>query len=108
MKKTIILSCILLLGAAANAAGVDFALPPSVGGLQNTDFQMRLMDQQRFRQEEYDEYKDMQQQKEERNQKINLQQKFEQQQKATTPTYTPDVNLIRENGELKLKSITAD
>ena len=104
MKQILILSCILF-GGAISVQAADIYLPPAVGGIQNTDFQMRLMEEQRFRQEEYNEYKEMQPQKEERNRKLNLQEKFEQNKEAQTPKYTPEVNLIRENGQLKLKSI---
>ncbi len=104
MKKAIILSCILLSGIMS-AKAAEVYLPPSLGGIQDTGFQMRLMEEQRFRQDEYNEYKEMQPQKEERNRKLNLQEKFEKDSQSQTPAYTPDVNLIRENGQLKLKSI---
>lgn len=106
MKRLIILSC-LIFGSAMSAKAIDVVMPPIVNGLQNTDSQMRLIEQQRFRQEEYNEFKDMKQQKEERNKEIDLEEKFNEQQKQTQK-YTPEVNLIRENGQLKLKPVIAE
>lgn len=104
MKKillTAILFCGITLGA--NAAGME--LPPSIGGIQGTEFQMKLMEQQRFRQEEYNEYKDMKTQKEERNKKLNLQKNFDQTQQIKPINQPPEVDIIKENGQIKLVPI---
>lgn len=106
MKKFIVLSS-LMLGVSAGAYAADIVLPPSVGGLQSPQSQMQLIEQQRFRQEEYDEFKDMKQQKEAKNQKLNLEESFKEQQ-TQSPQYTPDVNLIEKNGQLILSPVTAE
>ncbi len=101
MKK-IFLTAMLLCGitVSTNAAGVE--LPPSIGGIQGTEFQMKLMEQQRFRREEYNEYKDMKTQKEERNKKLNLQKNFSETQQIKPVNQPPEVNIIKENGQIKL------
>jgi len=107
MKKILILTAIIL-GTTLSASAMDIVMPPSVGGLQSPDSQMRLMEQQRFRQEEYNEFKDMKQQKEERNKKLNLQEKFDRQNQVKPVSQPQEVNLIRENGQLKLVPIKAE
>lgn len=108
MKKILILSLAILAGAltvsAANlsdnlisSAFTDFA------GMQNPTNQFNLMEQQRFRQEEYNEFKDMKQQKEEKNKKIELQNEYKQETKV--PPTNQNVNFINENGQIKIMPI---
>lgn len=108
MKKIFILSLSIFAGAltvsAANlsdnlisSAFTDFA------GMQNPMNQFNLMEQQRFRQEEYNEFKDMKQQKEEKNKKIELQNEYKQETKL--PQINQDVNFIKENGQIRIMPI---
>ena len=108
MKKNIILTLLILLGSTITVNAVEFNAMPygtpqtDFGGMQSPQSQFKLLEEQRFRREEYNEFKDMKQQKDERNKKINLQQQLEE--TNTVPDYKQDVNLIQENGEIKIKS----
>lgn len=107
MKKILLLS-ILLMGIGLTADAVEVVLPPSVGGLQSPNSQMRLLEQQQFRKEEYNEFKDMKQQKEEKNKKLNLQENFNPETQIKPVNQSSEVNLIKENGQLKLVPVKAE
>ncbi len=101
MKRFAILSVILAFGLGAYAIDV----PPSVGGLvndvgymQNTDSQLRLLQEDRFRKEEYNEFQDMKQVKEARNKRVKLEQEYQnvqRQQQGAINTYNQDLMLKR-------------
>lgn len=105
MKR--ILTLTLLLGFGLTAGAADMGMPlgnlmNDVGTMQNTNSQLQLMEQQRFRQEEYNEFQDMKKVKEARNKKLDLEQQMPQQRPAT---YNSDVEFVRENGRLILRSV---
>lgn len=105
MKKGIIIVMLLSAGLAAGASDIGPAmgnLLNDVGTMQNTNAELKLMQEQRFRQEEYNEFQDMKQVKAARNKKIELEQEATQQRPRT---YTNDVEFVRENGRLILKPI---
>ena len=108
MKKILILSLAILAGAlTVSAANLSDTLISSTltdfAGMQNPMNQFNLMEQQRFRQEEYNEFKDMKQQKEEKNKKIELQNEYKQETKV--PPTNQNVNFINENGQIKIMPI---
>jgi len=72
MKKILTLLVLMSFGlvASADEFGSIGGLINDIGGMQNTDSQLKLLEQQRFRQEEYDDFKDMKDVKAKRNQKI--------------------------------------
>lgn len=107
MKK-IILTAVLLATSVgiASAAGIDVipALPigNELGNMQNTSSQIRLMEQQKFRQEEYNDYNDNLQ--EVKAQRARQYQQYQEQKKRL---YSPSQNIdfVNENGRIILKSI---
>lgn len=110
MKK--ILTLTMLLGLGANVFAAD--IPMSVGNfvndvttMQNPYNQLQLLEEQRFRSEEYNEFNDMKAVKEARNKKIELEQEYnavQQQQRQQSLFNTNDrVEIIRENGQIKIK-----
>ncbi len=111
MKKIVLLA--LVLGVGLSVPAMD--IPPSVGGLindvgymQNTDSQLKLLEQDIFRKDEYNEFKDMKQVKEARNKRLNLEQNYQEvqrQQQNQVNTYNQDINFVKENGKLMLKRI---
>ncbi|MEE3349147.1 MAG: hypothetical protein VZR09_03825 [Candidatus Gastranaerophilaceae bacterium] len=111
MKKIAILSVILTFGLGAYAMDI----PPSVGQLindvgnmQNTESQLKLLQEDRFRKEEYNEFKDMKQVKEARNKKIQLEQNYREiqnQQQSQINGYNQDINFVKENGRIILKRV---
>ena len=108
MKKIITISILILTGTiSASAANLKPLLISSTftdfAGLQNPTNQFNLMEQQRFRQEEYNEFKDMKQQKEARNEKIRLQNAPKQE--TTLPAPNQNVNFINENGQIKIMPV---
>lgn len=108
MKKILILSLSMLVGVlTVSAANLSDTLISSTftdfAGMQNPMNQFNLMEQQRFRQEEYNEFKDMKQQKEEKNKKIELQNEYKQETKL--PPTNQNVNFIKENGQVRIMPI---
>ena len=113
MKKILLLGLIVGFGLSACAADFAGGSMPGFGnaysditGLQNPNSELKLLEQQRFRKEEYNEFQDMKQVKEKRNKKIELEQQMKQVDQ-NRPTYggTQGINLYRENGRLILKQI---
>ena len=104
MKKLLILS--LLLGVGLCAGANDIPMPVGnlindIGNMQNPNSQLKLLEEQKFRQEEYNEFKDMKEVKAKRNKQLELEQEAKQQVR----TYNDDVQFIQENGRLMLKRI---
>lgn len=108
MKK---ISILLLLTFCFNlpVLAIDVPMPVGtmlndVGGMQNTNSQLKLLEQQNFRREEYNEFKDMKQVKEERNKKLEYEKKLEEQ---TKPSVIPsqNVDFVNDNGQIKIKSV---
>ncbi len=110
MKKILLLT--MLLGISASVFAAD--IPMSVGNfvndvstMQNPYNQLKLLEEQRFRSEEYNEFNDMKAVKEARNKKIELEQEYnavQQQQRQQSLFNTNDrVEIIRENGQIKIK-----
>lgn len=106
MKKFILTAFIIVFTAGiVSAAGFD--APPitplgnEIGNMQNTNNQMRLMNQQRFRQEEYNDYKDNMQ-----TVKSKRAQEYKQYQEEKEKLYSPSQNIdfVNENGRIILKS----
>ena len=107
MKKIILSAFVLVMSAGfAAAAGIDVipALPigNELGNMQNTSSQIRLMEQQKFRQEEYNDYNDNLQ--EVKAQRARQYQQYQEQKKRL---YSPSQNIdfVIENGRIILKSI---
>lgn len=105
MKKYLVMA--LLIGLGLSASANDIPMPignllNDVGTMQNTDAQLKLMEEQRFRQEEYNEFQDMKKVKEARNKRLELEQQMPQQRPAA---YNSDVEFVRENGKLILRSV---
>ncbi len=105
MKKILILS-ILLMGSTALA--IDVSMPVGtmlndLGGMQNTNSQLKLMEQQNFRRQEYNEFDDMKQVKEERNKKLEYEKKLEE--RAQTPVQQPNVDFVNDNGQIKIQKV---
>ena len=114
MKKILLATILIGFGIAAHAADMAGGLMPGFSsaytdmtGIQNPNSELRLLQQHRFRQEEYNEFQDMKQVKEARNRKIRLEQKMQNggQQMRPVNTYSNDVNFVRENGKIILKRI---
>jgi len=115
MKKILLTTLLICFGLSA-AQAADYAggsLPPGFGpayadmtGLQNTNSQLELLEQQNFRRTEYNEFQDMKQVKAARNKKIELEQQMEKIDKSR-PIYdgNSNLNFVRENGKLMLKRI---
>lgn len=105
MKKVLILTLLLGFGLSSMAYDVGpqmGTLLNDVGAMQNTNAELKLMQQERFRQEEYNEFQDMKKVKEARNKKLDLEQQMPQQKPAT---YTNDVEFVNENGRLILRPV---
>ena len=107
MKKLVLTVAVLSMAAGvAGAAGMDYAplLPigNEIGNMQNTSSQIRLMEQQKFRQEEYNDYNDNLQEV-----KAKRAKQYQQYQEEKKRLYSPSQNLnfVRENGRIILKSI---
>ena len=98
-------TCSLML-QTANAAGVFDTSPiqSDVGRLQNPYQDLKLLEQDRFRKTEYNEFDDMKTVKEKRNNKLKYEQKLQEPARPTTPQ-SSNVQLYMENGQLKLKSV---
>ena len=99
------------LAQVVSAAGIDFGgngfngFAANSAGMQNPNQELRLLDQNRFRRDEYNEFDDMKTVKEKRNKKIEVEQKLkEQAQKQPQRSQGSDVQFYMENGQLKLKS----
>ena len=113
MKKILVLSILLSFGICAYAEdfGSVGGLMNDIGGMQNPYSQLKLLEEQKFRQEEYNDFQDMKDVKAKRNQKIELEQEYaqiQQQQKQQRSLFNNTDNNIefkRENGQLMLKRI---
>lgn len=106
MKKFIASAFIVFLSAGlAGAAGIDvpaFPIGNEIGNMQNTNSQMRLMNEQRFRQEEYNDYKNDNIKEVQAQRAKQYQQYQEEKQKLYSPSQ--NIDFVRENGRLILKS----
>lgn len=106
MKK-VITSAFVVFMTASSVFAAGFDLPPmpignEIGNMQNTNSQMRLMNQQRFRQEEYNDYKN-DNLKETREKKAQEYKQYEEQkQKLYSPSQ--NIDFVKENGHIILKS----
>ena len=107
MKKIILSVLVLVMTAGFSvAAGVidvpAFPIGNEIGNMQNTSGQIRLMEQQKFRQEEYNDYQDNL--KEVKAQRVKQYQQYQEQKKRL---YSPSQNIdfVKENGHIILKSI---
>lgn len=105
MKKILLLSVLLLIPQCAKAFSGDVA-PADV--LQVHDMQM--LNEQRFRMEEYNDYKDMQEEKtrfwkKNKSAKEQVQEITNQVQKRQEQVAAPSKRseFIKENGQLKIK-----
>lgn len=102
----IFLFVLTLMGQCANSAGIFETTPfqSDVGRLQNPTQDLKLLEQDRFRKNEYNEFDDMKAVKEKRNKKLEYEQKLQEPEKPRVQN-SSDVRLYMENGQLKLKSI---
>ena len=104
MKKILLTG--LLISLTLNAMPAMCSWYTDISGMQNPNNELRLLDQQRFRNEEYNEFRDMKQVKERRNKKIELEQQMKQvEQRRPSAGNSQNINLYRENGRLILKQI---
>lgn len=106
MKKVLLLSSIVFLGALT--AGAEPMLPPQVmGEIQSfqgqTVHDMNYIRQQRFKQEEIDEMKDLTEQKEAKNRELEAQEPAIKKIFGKKPA-GQNVQFTEENGEIKIKS----
>ena len=106
MKKIIASVFLMFMTVGiSNAAGIDlpaFPIGNEIGNMQNTNSQMRLMNEQRFRQEEYNDYKNDNIKEVQAQRAKQYQQYQEEKQKLYSPSQNLDI--VRENGRLILKS----
>ncbi len=106
MKKVLLLSSIVFLGALT--AGAEPMLPPQVMGeihsfQGQTVHDMNYIRQQRFKQEEIDEMKDLTEQKEAKNRELEAQEPAIKRIFGKKPAQQ-NVQFTEENGEIKIKS----
>ena len=113
MKK-ILFATLLVTAFGLSAYSADFASGSMQGfgsaygdisGMQNPNSQLKLLEEQKFRQEEYNEFEDMKQVKARRNKKIELEQQLNE--TRTQPAYTnpQKIEFVRENGKLILRQV---
>lgn len=105
MKKLILLSSILLLGSIVSA---DPMIPPQVMTEMHsfqgqTVHDMNYIRQQKFKQEEYDEMKDLNEQKAKKNKELEEQEPAIKKIFGRRPT-NQNVQFKEENGQIKIKS----
>ena len=107
MKKIILSAFVLVMSAGfAVAAGIDglpiLPIGNEIGNMQNTSSQIRLMEQQKFRQQEYNDYQDNLQEV-----KAERARQYKKYQEQKTKLYSPSQNIdfVNENGRIILKSI---
>lgn len=105
MKKLILLSSILLLGSIVSA---DPMIPPQVMTEMHsfqgqTVHDMNYIRQQKFKQEEYDEMKDLNEQKAKKNKELEEQEPAIKKIFGRKPT-NQNVQFKEENGQIKIKS----
>lgn len=105
MKKFILLSSILLLGSIVSA---DSMIPPQVMTEMHsfqgqTVHDMNYIRQQKFKQEEYDEMKDLNEQKAKKNKELEEQEPAIKKIFGRKPT-NQNVQFKEENGQIKIKS----
>ena len=111
MKKILFIALCTSIGLGAMSADIAGPLPSGFGsaytdisGMQSPESQLRLLEQQKFRHEEYNEFDDMKQVKEARNKKIELEQQYQQTtNKRPAYTNTNNINFVNENGKIILK-----
>lgn len=110
MKKNFLaiisLFALTLTTQVANSAGIMDVSPfqSDVGRLQNPNQDLKLLEEERFRKTEYNEFDDMKAVKEKRNKKLEYEQKLQEPSKPSVPA-SSDVQLYLENGQMKLKSV---
>ncbi len=107
MKKKLIFT-VLLAAAGLSAFSADFTLPAAnvmtdLGTMQNTDAQLRLLEQQQFRKKEFNEFKDMKEFKAQQNKELEDEQRLQTEEGKILPPENEDVDFIRENGQIKIK-----
>ena len=106
MKKIIASVFLMFMTVGiSSAAGIDvpaFPIGNEIGNMQNTNSQMRLMNEQRFRQEEYNDYKNDNIKEVQAQRAKQYQQYQEEKQKLYSPSQ--NLGIVRENGRLILKS----
>ena len=105
MKKFIMSALVLTMTSGIAMAYDPAPLMPlvnEIGTMQNTNSQMKLWQEQQFRQQEYNEYKDDIQEA-----KARRARQYQQYQEEKKKLYSPSQNLnfVRENGHLILKSV---
>lgn len=105
MKKILLLSFIIIPGIAVNA---DPMLPPQmmteIHSFQGqTVHDMNYIRQQRFKQEEYDEMKDLNEQKAKKNKELEEQEPAIKRIFGKKPAQQ-NVQFKEENGEIKIES----
>jgi len=107
MKKFILSALVVVMSAGfVSAAGMDVAplypLINEIGNMQNTSNEIRLMEQQKFRQEEYNDYNDNLQEI-----KAQRTKQYHQYQDQKAKLYSPSQNIdfVRENGRIILKQV---
>lgn len=105
MKKLILLSSILLLSSIVSA---DPMIPPQVMTEMHsfqgqTVHDMNYIRQQKFKQEEYDEMKDLNEQKAKKNKELEEQEPAIKKIFGRRPT-NQNVQFKEENGQIKIKS----
>ena len=106
MKKIIASVFLMFMTVGiSSAAEIDvpaFPIGNEIGNMQNTNSQMRLMNEQRFRQEEYNDYKNDNIKEVQAQRAKQYQQYQEEKQKLYSPSQ--NLGIVRENGRLILKS----
>lgn len=107
MKKLLLLSIGIFLGLSANA---DPMIPPQVMTEMHsfqgqTVHDMNYIRQQRFKQEEYDEMKDLNEQKAKKNKKLESSSQPVIKRIFGKKPSSENVQFKEENGEIKIQSI---
>lgn len=107
MKKVLLLSIGLFFGLSANA---DPMIPPQVMTEMHsfqgqTVHDMNYIRQQRFKQEEYDEMKDLNEQKAKKNKELENSTQPVIKRIFGKKTSSENVQFKEENGEIKIQSI---
>lgn len=97
MKK-FLLAGVLFSVLSLSAGAIDFGVMQS-----SNNPQLRLLQQQEFRKEEYNEFKDMKEVKENRNKKLEYEQRIKNPKKPLD--LDRDVQFINENGQVKIQRV---
>lgn len=106
MKKILLISSIMLIGSVSNANPM---MPPQVmteihSFQGQTVHDMNYIRQQKFKQEEYDEMKDLNEQKAKKNKELEEQEPAIKKIFGRKPI-NQNVQFKKENGEIKIESI---